>query len=163
MFTIYLLMRFSWFYRKGADQSQPFSHLVLSISTHSPARGLTSPHFRQSGKRGYFNSQPHKGTDTDPCAECGRKYISTHSPARGLTTGRRFTAHRYTHFNSQPRKGTDCDYIVQNRLLHISTHSPARGLTAILAKNIAWPKLFFVFISHISTNFPSHFQDFHGL
>ena len=72
--------------RKGADWQPELKGNVPSISTHSPARGLTSPHFRQSGKRGYFNSQPRKGADKISSHwTIGGICISTHSPARGLT------------------------------------------------------------------------------
>ena len=57
----------------------------MIISTHSPARGLTSLTNMIPRTPIYFNSQPRKGADRAGALLNSITVISTHSPARGLT------------------------------------------------------------------------------
>ena len=82
--------------------------ILLSISTHSPTRGLTKEFQKAEQEKGNFNSQPHKGADgLRNLTSSPDQKISTHSPTRGLTG------------------------LIQylRRQVNISTHSPTRGLT----------------------------------
>ena len=123
----------------------------MIISTHSPARGLTSLTNMIPRTPIYFNSQPRKGADRAGALLNSITVISTHSPARGLTTRttsatghtchfnsqprkgadqiRQATKRKKMHFNSQPRKGADEYFCKLRNAIAISTHSPARGLT----------------------------------
>ena len=71
--------------RKGTDMCSFAAFLTLSISTHSPARGLTGNTPDSSVPHQDFNSQPRKGTDALYIFVVFCHNISTHSPARGLT------------------------------------------------------------------------------
>ena len=103
---------------------------VMSISTHTPAWGVT-------GKW---------------CGLTFAKLISTHTPAWGVTffyffsarvtnhfnsharVGRDtvdgFSTRIFVNFNSHARVGRDAVIIYNTRINHISTHTPAWGVTA---------------------------------
>ena len=94
--------------RKGADDGGAKRMKIKTVSTHSPARGLTRFVGLLIPSLLRFNSQPRKGADLRIPDTDEAYQVSTHSPARGLTYGRR----------------------VFGRVQIVSTHSPARGLTS---------------------------------
>ena len=59
--------------------------MLLTISTHTPARGVTT-FFRITGSRiSDFNPHSREGSDFRCASLCKFLVISTHTPARGVT------------------------------------------------------------------------------
>ena len=98
---------------------------TVEISTHTPARGVTSSRRRKPGN----------------CT------ISTHTPARGVTCIWCGFGCHLENFYSHAREGRDQNCRQDRGDIYISTHTPARGVTCSNMQNIS--------INSISTHTPA--------
>ena len=93
--------------RKGADFRRLRRRKQKNVSTHSPARGLTSLSIL------YMDAE----------------VVSTHSPARGLTYSTGCLVNGEGVSTHSPARGADPLFYRRRCSNVVSTHSPARGLT----------------------------------
>ena len=133
----------------GRDPAQRAGRDVGRVSTHTPARGMTTSAAPAPCAGDGFNSHARtrryaRGLD-DPD---GLLLVSTHTPSRGATPARRSSAAANRSFNPHAHTGRDLPVAEDDPLTTVvSTHTPTRGVTGK-----AWPGLRVALVStHTST------------
>ena len=104
----------SWIYfyshaREGRDFPElSFVSVVPSISTHTPARGVTISGRERNGRSTHFYSHAREGRDNEVTSwENILATISTHTPARGVTLRKEVIQGECNDFYSHAREGRD--------------------------------------------------------
>ena len=125
----------SYFYshaREGRDRRRWHKSMQETISTHTPARGVTCPNQRVYGASEISTHTPARGVTLLNDEQFRNGGISTHTPARGVTQieyGSEATPYISTH---TPARGVTHRFQVNARNnVPISTHTPARGVTLV--------------------------------
>jgi len=136
--------------REGCDRTSLIYCFLLIISTHTPAKGVTSHIHTVLWFFVFQPTHPRRVWRPLKTGVVNRIKISTHTPAKGVTflTVKRPNAGRFqpTHprrvwltkcrawemvpnFNPHTREGCDSNMTDNRSLCKISTHTPAKGVT----------------------------------
>ena len=102
----------------------------ISISIHTPIKGVTSEQLQLWGRWTDFNPHTHKGCDRpDPACDFSNIVISIHTPIKGVTSARLFHLHRHLISIHTPIKGVTIIHPYEYSGENISIHTPIKGVT----------------------------------
>ena len=72
--------------RMGSDKLIPLSSIIIKVSIHTPAWGVTLPGGMNPSGEGSFNPHSRMGSDRNVNHARKRQLVSIHTPAWGVTT-----------------------------------------------------------------------------
>ena len=113
------------------SQLYPFFHIIRSVSTHTPLRGVTFYPPSSPLPRQRFYSYTPAGCNIYARNPQRRDRVSTHTPLRGVTPQVYQKPSAFECFYSYTPAGCNCQH-VGNRLTEkcVSTHTPLWGVTS---------------------------------